>query len=119
MRVIIIALCLILASCVSSSAKIKHRANGIVMTVSWYQSGHRTANGQRFNPDGNTVAHRHWPFGTKLRITNPSNNKSVIAVVTDRGPFIKGVGLDVSRGIAKRLGFISKGKTKLLVEIIK
>jgi rare lipoprotein A len=86
--------------------------------ASWYQSGKRTASGQRFDPNGHTVAHRTLPFGTKLQLTNPENGKSIIATVNDRGPFIRGTGLDVSRGIAQYLNFIKKGKTKLNMRVL-
>jgi rare lipoprotein A len=58
-------------------------------TASWYGEEHRgrlTANGERFNPDHLTCASWHHPFGTKLRVTNQRNGKSVVVVVTDRGP---------------------------------
>jgi rare lipoprotein A len=86
--------------------------------ASWYQSGKRTASGQRFDPNGHTVAHRTLPFGTKLQLTNPENGKSIIATVNDRGPFIRGRGLDVSRGVAHHLDFIRKGKTKLNMQVL-
>ena len=80
--------------------------------------GTRTASGERYNPDGLTVAHKSYPFGTLLKLTNPENNKTVIARVNDRGPFSHGRELDASRGTARELGFISKGVTDLKVEII-
>jgi rare lipoprotein A len=87
-------------------------------TASWYSSGRLTASGQRFDPNGHTVAHRTLPFGTKIKLTNPDNGRSIIATVNDRGPFIRGVGLDVSRGVAQHLNFIKKGKTKLNIEVL-
>jgi rare lipoprotein A (peptidoglycan hydrolase) len=93
------------------------KVSGVV--ASWYSSGRRTASGQRFDPNENSVAHRTLPFGTKLKLTNPNNGKSIVAIVNDRGPFIKGTGLDVSRGGAQRLGFISRGKTRLVVQILR
>ena len=92
-----------------------HHNGGIVAT--WYSEGSRTASGQRFNPNGYTVAHRNLPFGTKLKLTNPRNGKSVEAIVNDRGPFISGIGLDVSLACARALDFVNKGKTALLMEI--
>jgi rare lipoprotein A len=89
------------------------------IVASWYQSGYRTASGQRFDPNGLTVAHRTLPFGTKLKLTNPDNGRSIIATVNDRGPFIRGTGLDVSRGGAHQLGFINKGKTKLIMQVMR
>jgi rare lipoprotein A len=86
--------------------------------ASWYQMGTRTASGERYNPDGLTVAHKSYPFGTLLKLTNPDNNKTVIARVNDRGPFAHGRELDASRGTAKELGFINKGVANLKVEVI-
>jgi len=86
-------------------------------TTSWYHHGTRTANGERFNPNGDTVAHRTLPFGTRLRLTNLDNGKIAYVRVNDRGPFIPGTELDVARGVAERLGFKQKGKTKLRIEI--
>lgn len=121
MKFITIIACLFLASCqtIDANAKDKHSSHGTMMVSTWYQSGSRTANGHRFNPNANTVAHRTLPFGTKLRITNPRTKSSLIATVTDRGPRSKKYHLDVSRGIAERLGFKSHGTAKLMVQIIK
>jgi rare lipoprotein A len=86
-------------------------------TASWYKDGSRTANGEKYNPNGNTVAHRTLPFGTRLRLTNLDNGRVAYVRVNDRGPFIAGTEIDVSRGVAERLGFKRKGKTKLRIEI--
>jgi rare lipoprotein A len=94
-------------------------SSDLLVVASWYQKGKYTASGQRFDPNGFTVAHRTLPFGTKLKLTNPNNGKSIVVTVNDRGPFVKGTGLDVSRGVARHLGFISKGKTKLKMQILK
>ena len=58
-----------------------------------------------------TAAHRTLPFGTKLRVTNQNNGRSVIVRINDRGPFIKGRVLDLSKGAAGQLGFIGSGHT--------
>lgn len=84
------------------------------MVASWYMHGTRTANGEKFNPDGMTVAHKTLPFHTKLRLTY--NGKSVIVRVNDRGPFIKGRHIDLSRGVARELGCLSGGICKIEVE---
>lgn len=93
--------------------------NNITVVTSWYQHGKKTASGQRFDPNGLSAAHRTLPFGTKLRLTNPNNGKSIIVTVNDRGPFIRGTGLDVSRGAAQQLGFIRQGKTKLIMQVLR
>lgn len=111
---IIICIGLFLAGCQTTSS----RELNTTTVASWYSSGKKTASGQRFDPNGHTVAHRTLPFGTKLKLTNPDNGRSIFATVNDRGPFIRGVGLDVARGGAQSLGFISKGKTKLVMQVM-
>jgi len=91
------------------------------MVASWYGAEHHnktTASGQRFDMNKNTLAHKTLPFGTKVRLTNPENGKIAEGVVNDRGPFIKGREVDVSYALARKLGFIRKGITKLNVEIM-
>ena len=82
--------------------------------ASWYndRSG-RTASGMRVHYG---VAHRTLPFGTQVQITNPANGRSVTAVVTDRGPFIKGRTLDVNQNVARALGF--SGTAHLKMELL-
>jgi rare lipoprotein A len=87
--------------------------------ATWYQTGHFTASGQRFHPDKFTLAHRTLPFGTELKLTNPENGNSIKAVVNDRGPRAKNRHYDVSRGVAKALGFKKKGVAKLHIQIIR
>ena len=81
--------------------------------ASWYALHSRTASGERMNPSAMTAAHRTLPFGTKLRVTNKNNGKSVIVRINDRGPFIKGRVLDLSKGAAGQLGFIGSGHTSV------
>ena len=91
------------------------------VTASWYGSEHHnklTASGQRFDMNKNTLAHRTLPMGTKVRLVNPDNGKTAEGVVTDRGPYIKGRDVDVSYAMAKQLGFVRKGVTKLDIETI-
>jgi len=79
-------------------------------------TGRRTASGERLHHDSMTCAHRTYPFGTMLRVTNTSNGKQVIVRVTDRGPFIKGRIIDLSIRAARELGIISKGIAPVIVE---
>ena len=81
--------------------------------ASWYALHSRTASGERMNPSALTAAHRTLPFGTKLRVTNKNNGRSVVVRINDRGPFIKGRVLDLSKGAASQLGFISSGQTSV------
>jgi rare lipoprotein A len=77
--------------------------------ATWYgheHAGKRTASGERFDPNGLTAAHRSLPFGTCLRVSNPKTGRSVVRV-NDRGPFTKGVSLDLSHGAARAIGMHS------------
>jgi rare lipoprotein A len=87
--------------------------------ATWYQTGHFTASGQRFQPDKFTVAHRTLPFGTALQLTNPANGNSIKVVVNDRGPHVKNRHYDVSRGTAKALGFYKQGVAKLQIKLLR
>jgi len=71
------------------------------------ESGSRTASGQRFNENAMTCAHRSLPFGTKLRVSH--GGRSIIVTVNDRGPFIRGRVIDLSRGAARALGISGLG----------
>jgi peptidoglycan lytic transglycosylase len=78
--------------------------------ATWYgneHAGKRTASGERFNPNGLTAAHRSLPFGTCLRVSNPKSGRSVSVRINDRGPFTKGVSLDLSHGAARAIGMSS------------
>ena len=94
------------------SSKHKGSSSGLV-TASYYSHGQKTASGERFNPHGLTAAHRSLPFGTKLRVVNPRNGRSVTVRITDRGPFIKGRSLDLSLGAAKVLGITGQGVARV------
>ena len=79
-------------------------------------AGKKTASGERLNPNKFTAAHKTYPFGTILKVTNPSNGKVVEVKVNDRGPFIKGCDLDLTYAAAKELGIIKKGTAVVEVE---
>ena len=75
--------------------------------------GLRAADGSRFDAHGLTTAHKTLPFGTRLRVTNPANNKSVTVTVTDRGPFIAGRSLDLSYGAFSRIASPGQGVARV------
>ena len=79
-------------------------------------SGRKTASGERLHHDSLTCAHRTYPFGTQLKVTNPANGKTVIVRVTDRGPYVKGRIIDLSVRAAKELGIIAQGIAPVVVE---
>lgn len=91
------------------SARADIPAAGTTVKASFYYHGTKTASGERFNPNGLTAAHRSLPFGTKVRLVNRANGKTVTVRINDRGPFIKGRQLDVSRGAAIALGMVGSG----------
>jgi rare lipoprotein A len=82
------------------------------------ESGSQTASGQRFNPSAMTAAHRTLPFGTKVRVTNKRNGRSVIVTINDRGPFIRGRIIDLSSGAAGVIGMRSSGVAPVSVEVL-
>jgi rare lipoprotein A len=89
------------------------------MTASWYGRkfhGRKTANGEVYNQMAFTAAHKDLRFGTLLRVTNPNNDQSVIVRINDRGPYIKGRQLDLSKASASALGLVEKGVAKVRVE---
>jgi rare lipoprotein A len=101
-----------LVSCASSGC-------GRTQTASWYGGslhGGPTASGEPFNQYDLTAAHKTYPFGTRLRVTNPGNGKSVIVRVNDRGPFIRGRDIDLSYAAAQRLDMLRSGVTPVLIE---
>lgn len=79
-------------------------------------TGARTASGQRLHHDSLTCAHRFYPFGTILKVTNLNNNKSVLVKVIDRGPFGRGRIIDLSWAAAKAIGMIAQGVATVKVE---
>ncbi|MBD8686113.1 MULTISPECIES: septal ring lytic transglycosylase RlpA family protein [Rhizobium/Agrobacterium group] len=86
--------------------------------ASWYALTSKTASGERMNPSNLTAAHRSLRFGTKVKVTNARNGKAVVVRINDRGPFIKGRVLDLSKAAAKDIGMVSSGTAKVCYEII-
>lgn len=78
--------------------------------------GRKTASGERLHLDSLTCAHRTYPFGTKLKVYNPANGRSVVVRVTDRGPYVRGRIIDLSWRAAKELGIISQGVATVFVQ---
>ena len=89
--------------------------------VSYYHdslAGNRTANGEVYDPKKLTAASRTLPFGTRVRVTNARNGRSVVVRINDRGPFIKGRTIDLSRRAAEELGIIRRGHARVEMELI-
>jgi len=73
-------------------------------TASWYHEGSKTANGERYRPDGISAAHKTLPFGTRVLVRNQRTGRSVTVRINDRGPFIRGRIIDLSRGAKRVIG---------------
>ena len=106
---------------VRSDAPVAPITKGERGIASWYGEecqGNLTANGEIYDFNGLTAAHRELPLGTKVKVTNLRNNRSIILRVNDRGPFTPGRFLDVSMAAAKQLGFLGSGTALVEVEIV-
>lgn len=89
---------------------------------SWYGPrfhGRKTSNGERFNKNALTAAHKSLPFGTEIEVKDTHTQKTVRVRINDRGPFIKGRILDLSEAAAKSLGIMNKGVTNIEIRVIK
>jgi rare lipoprotein A len=87
--------------------------------ASWYSlPGNRTACGERMNPGAMTAAHRTLPCGTKIRVTNQRTGKSVIVRVNDRGPFVRGRIVDVSKSAGRKIGLVATGVASVTVAVV-
>jgi rare lipoprotein A (peptidoglycan hydrolase) len=82
------------------------------------ESGSQTASGARFVASAMTAAHRTLPFGTKVRVTNKGNGRSVVVTINDRGPFVRGRIIDLSTGAAGVIGMIGAGVAPVTVEVL-
>ena len=80
--------------------------------------GTRTASGERLHNEAATAAHKTLPMGTRGRVTNLANGKSEVVRINDRGPYIRGRVIDVTVGVARRLGFVSRGVVPVRLEVI-
>jgi len=80
--------------------------------------GRKTASGQRYNRNCFTAAHKTLPLGTKLEVTNTRNGRSVVVKVNDRGPFVKGRVLDLSREAASELGMLNRGVARIEYRVV-
>lgn len=89
--------------------------------ASWYGGqfhGRTTANGERYDMNGLTAAHRSLPFGTKVRVTNQKNGKSVVVRINDRGPYVGKRVIDLSRGAAQKVSMLGSGVAPVRLEVI-
>lgn len=109
----IVLLCALFAVCVPAAAQTQ---SGKASYYAKSFTGRKTASGERLHRDSMTCAHRNFPFGTLLKVTNITNGRQVVVRVNDRGPFRKGRIIDLSWGAAKELGMIAQGIAPVTVE---
>ena len=122
-RVRSLLLLLILATgCASVGARPSAMAHGAELGVASYVGsayhGHATSSGAIYDERRLTAAHRTLPFGTRVKVTNLGNGRSVVVTITDRGPFRRGRIIDVSRRAAVELGFLTQGTARVRVAVV-
>jgi len=86
--------------------------------ASYYDEPQGTASGERFDPEALTAAHKTWKLGTRVRVTNPRNGKSVIVRINDRGPYVSGRCLDLSRAAFRAIEDLGRGVTSVRYEVL-
>lgn len=89
--------------------------------AAWYGrkfNGRKTASGQRFDASALTAAHPTLAFGSRVKVTNTKNQRSVVVVINDRGPSTPGRIIDVSQAVATRLGFVRAGTVEVKLEVV-
>jgi rare lipoprotein A len=112
-----LTLLLLLISCLTSQAQITE--HGLASFYDDKFEGRITASGEQFDQSKLTAAHRTFPFGTRVAVTNVENKKTVELIINDRGPYVKDRIIDVSKKAAQELGFVGKGTANVKVEVIK
>jgi rare lipoprotein A len=101
-----------------NSGKILLTLEGIVSYYAHDFHGKQTSNGEVFDMNALTAAHRTFPFGTKVRVTNLESNKTIVVRVNDRGPFKEGRIMDLSLGAAKEIDLIRTGTARVRLEVL-
>lgn len=86
--------------------------------ASWYSLTSRTASGERCDPTALTAAHPSLPFGTRVKVENLKNGRSVIVRINDRGPYYGGRVIDLTKAAAQRLGFVAAGTAKVRITVV-
>ncbi|WP_321339069.1 septal ring lytic transglycosylase RlpA family protein [Breoghania sp.] len=100
---------IIAAAALLGAASLAHAEPASCGRAAWYEYTTRTASGEMGNPRAMTAAHRTLPFGTKVKVTNLRNGRSVVVRINDRGPYTKGRVIDLTRAAAEKLGYINAG----------
>ena len=97
---------------------IEPRGSGLQGLASYYHEPQRLASGGWFNPNALTAAHRSLPFGTRVRVTNKGSGRSVDVTINDRGPYIAGRIIDLSRAAAGAIGMTAQGVARVTVQVL-
>lgn len=116
---LLLAALLFLSACSSQRTS---QGTPISGKASWYGAKHhgkQTASGERFNQHQLTAAHRTLAFGTRVKVTNTLNNKSVTVRVNDRGPYSKGRVIDLSRAAANKIDMINSGVAPVKLHVLR
>lgn len=102
-----------------SGTGVRHTETGQASYYADKFQGRKTANGEIYKASQKTAAHRTLPFGSKVKVTNVRNGKSVVVRINDRGPFIRGRIIDLSRSAFARIGNTSEGLLNVRIEVIR
>jgi rare lipoprotein A len=109
---------LIVAGMLGCSKEPSHTLQGVASWYGYPHHGRITASGRRFDMYDLTAAHRTLPLGTRLRVTNLIDGRSVIVTITDRGPFVKNRLIDLSYAAAREIGMIVRGTAPVRLELL-
>lgn len=102
----------------TSYQKVAHSRGAMTGKASYYWQPQRVASGGWFNPNAMTAAHKTLPFGTKVRVTNHHNGRSVVVKINDRGPYVKGRIIDLSKAAAHSIGMQNAGVVSVSLEVL-
>ncbi|KAA3440571.1 septal ring lytic transglycosylase RlpA family protein [Rufibacter hautae] len=119
---ILLLLALLTTNCTTKAPSFGERGYTEKGKASYYSDklrGNKMANGDRYKPGKRTAAHKKLPFGTKVKVTNPQNGRSVKVRITDRGPFAPGRIIDLSKSAARKLDMEKSGVVPVQMEVVK
>ena len=105
-------------SAAALNATVGETETGLAAVYGSKLNGHRTASGAHYNPKALTAAHQTLPFGTKVKVTNVKNNKSVVVRINDRGPTQAGRIVDLSQAAGKAIGISHKSTAEVKIEVV-
>ena len=123
-NIFVIFILLVLVSCAKTAMKgspgwVGYKETGKASYYAMKYQNQKIASGERLNQRSNTAAHKKLPFGTKVKVTNIKNGKSVIVKINDRGPFVKGRIIDLTRSAFSSIGDLDSGIISVEIKVIK